>query len=425
MSGTPQPPPSWLRPDPAADARFPALGFCPCPGDLRTAADVSGIVRRTADALCDIAHVLNGTGRGDWKGKAAQAFREQFHDSFRPKVDDAHDSFSQAARSLEDWATYMKEKQEYAEQLEAEAQRAKERAGAAQKAVDGLPPKPGPLDIAKDKSHEDRAKRERQEADRSEKEKAAHTANADLEEIRGRAERLRQSYADEGEAVAGRLKHAMDMAPNEPGFWDKVGKAIGDFADAIDKLDDMILDGIKDFLKEYSWAFAFIGNVAGFLSSVIGLLSLAFPALAGLSLALAGVGLLAHYLQAVGETGSFSKALTSPTVLVDAAGLAFGGGAFVAAKGLGRLAGASSGGLFRSVLTQPGRVLGGTELGLKSVQFAGNWGVNSVGLGPGGAAQIGIDVGKKIVPGDQTKGSGKDVWPDALDPWALKKAANK
>ncbi|MEV0323615.1 putative T7SS-secreted protein [Streptomyces sp. NPDC050658] len=416
--------PPWLRPDPAADARFPALGFCPCPGDQRTATDVAGIVRRTADALRDIAHVLNGTGRGDWKGKAAEAFREQFHDNFRPKVNDARDSFRQAAQALEDWAAYMKRKQEYAEQLEGEAARAKERAGAAQKALDGLPPKPGFGDIARDNSHEDKAKRERQEADRSEKEQAAHTANADLEEIRGRAERLESAYAEEGEAVAGRLQHAMDMAPNEPGFWDRVGKAIGDFADAIDKLDDMILDGIKDFLKEYSWAFAFIGNVAGFLSSVIGLLSLAFPALAGLSLALAGVGLVAHYLQAVGETGSFGKALTSPTVLVDAAGLAFGGGAFAAMKGLKGM-GAPAAGLFKTVLTQPGRVMGGTELGLKGVQFVGNWGVNSVGLGPGGAAQIGLGIGKKAIPGDQTKGPGKDVWPEALNPWALKEAAEK
>ncbi|MEV7842327.1 hypothetical protein AB0O77_34790, partial [Streptomyces albidoflavus] len=84
MTDNPQAP--WLRPDPALDTKFPAIGFAPCPGDLRTAERVAKIVRKTARALSDIAHVLNGTGRGEWRGKAAEAFREQFDEDFRPKV---------------------------------------------------------------------------------------------------------------------------------------------------------------------------------------------------------------------------------------------------------------------------------------------------------------------------------------------------
>nr|WBO79661.1 hypothetical protein SBE_003376 [Streptomyces sp. SBE_14.2] len=274
----------------------------------------------------------------------------------------------------------------------------------------------------RDQSHEDKAKQERLEEKRSGKEKSLHSANADLEEIRGRAERLRKRYVEEGEAVADRLKHAMDIAPNEPGFWDKLADGIGAALKALEAVSDMLLDGLKELLKEYSWLFAFIGNVAGTLSAITGLLSLAFPGLAALSLALAGIGLAAHYLQAVGETGSFTQALTSPTVLVDAAGLALGGGAFAAGKALARM-GAPAAGLFKSVLTQPGRLVGGAELAGKTIQFAGNWGANAVAQGPGGAAKITYEAIKHQIPGDQTSGSGKDHWPDELNPWALKKTA--
>ncbi len=414
--------PTWLLPDPAADARFPAIGFCPCPGNKKDATHVAAIVRRTARALRDIADVLNGTGRGEWKGKAAEAFREQFHDDFRPKVNDARDSFSDAAQALEDWAQYMATQQAIADQLESEAQDAKDKAAALQRELDRMPPKPGFAEKLRDQSHEDKAKQERLEEKRSGKEKSLHSANADLEEIRGRAERLRKRYVEEGEAVADRLKHAMDIAPNEPGFWDKLADGIGAALKALEAVSDMLLDGLKELLKEYSWLFAFIGNIAGTLSAITGLLSLAFPGLAALSLALAGIGLAAHYLQAVGETGSFTQALTSPTVLVDAAGLALGGGAFAAGKALARM-GAPAAGLFKSVLTQPGRLVGGAELAGKTIQFAGNWGANAVAQGPGGAAKITYEAIKHQIPGDQTSGSGKDHWPDELNPWALKKTA--
>ncbi|WP_259332853.1 hypothetical protein [Streptomyces anthocyanicus] len=47
--------------------------------------DVAKTVRRTAKALVEISEVLHGTGVGDWKGKAAEVFREKFDDEFRPR----------------------------------------------------------------------------------------------------------------------------------------------------------------------------------------------------------------------------------------------------------------------------------------------------------------------------------------------------
>ncbi|MEU4932755.1 WXG100 family type VII secretion target [Streptomyces yokosukanensis] len=110
---------------------FPGLGFVPCPGDATTADDVAKTVRRTAKALDEICQVLHGTGAGDWRGKAAEAFREKFDDEFRPRMDDARDSFQDAATALEDWAGYMERKRKDAVRLEAQAAEANEQQGKA------------------------------------------------------------------------------------------------------------------------------------------------------------------------------------------------------------------------------------------------------------------------------------------------------
>ncbi|NEB19182.1 WXG100 family type VII secretion target [Streptomyces coelicoflavus] len=411
--------PGWLRPDPAADARFPAIGFCPCPGNQADAASVAEIVVRTGKTLRDIAQVLNGTGRGEWKGKAAEAFREQFHDDFRPKVNDARDSFTDAGQALDDWARYMREQQAYAEKLESEAQNAKGKAAGLQRELDGMPPKPGWAERLGDQTHEEKAKQERQEEKRSGKEKSLHAANADLEEIRGRAERLRERYIEEGGAVADRLKHAMDIAPNEPGIWDKIGEAIADLVENIAEFQDALLDEIKAALKELAPLLKFVGDIAGFASTILGLLSLV-PGLQFLALpalALGGIALASHYLSAVGTTGSFLKALTDPAVILDAVTLAFGGAAFAAGLKLSKLAGAAGSypklaaqtmkignagpdvpGFFRFA-SQMGR--GGMhtpEFGFQAAQFTNTIGGNFMGLAPGGGADALTDLGQGRMP---------------------------
>ncbi|MER8259375.1 putative T7SS-secreted protein [Streptomyces albidoflavus] len=420
MTDNPQAP--WLRPDPALDTKFPAIGFAPCPGDLRTAERVAKIVRKTARALSDIAHVLNGTGCGEWRGKAAEAFREQFDEDFRPKVNDARDSFTTAATALEGWSRYMETRQKLAEQLEQEAQAALDRAGQAQRDLDGMPPKPGFADSLKERTPEEKAKQERLEATRSGREQSLHSANADLEEIRGRAHRLQQRYVEEGEAVAGRIQHAADIAPNEPGWLDKISEALGKLDDLIGKALDAALTEIKQFLKENAWLFKMIGDIAGTLGGLLGLVSLVVPWLAPVALALGAVAMVSHYLMAVGTTGSFTAALTDESFLIDAAGLAFGGGAFAAGKALTRVAGPGTAGLFKTALTQPGEVMGGAQLAASTLQFSGNWLGNSVAMLPGGTAKNTNDLAKFLLPGDQTQGPEEDGLPDFLNPEKAKEA---
>ncbi|WP_051851953.1 hypothetical protein [Streptomyces sp. NRRL F-5650] len=58
----------------------------------------------------------------------------------------------------------MREQQAYAEKLESEAQASKDKAAGLQRELDGMPPKPGFAERLGDQTHEEKAKRERQEA---------------------------------------------------------------------------------------------------------------------------------------------------------------------------------------------------------------------------------------------------------------------
>jgi len=265
-----------------AEARledFPGLGFVPCPGDRAVADDVARTVRRTAKALVEICQVLHGTGAGDWKGKAAEAFREKFDDEFRPRMDDARDSFCDAATALEDWAAYMENKQADAVQLEAQAAEAKQQLGSAHGKADKL--KHADDDMKNTKSHRDKA----QDANR-----AVNAKQAELEELRRRGHRMAHNYREYGRDIADRLKNAMDIAPNEPGMWDKLGDAIEGLgkalADLPGQVGDLLAD-VGDWIKAHAdWI-----TVA---ASVVGVIAIFCPALAPLAIGLSAVALFAH-----------------------------------------------------------------------------------------------------------------------------------
>ncbi|MBT2906904.1 WXG100 family type VII secretion target [Streptomyces cellulosae] len=264
----------------ARAADFPALGFVPCPGDHSVADDVAKTVRRTAKALVEICQVLQGTGVGDWEGKAAKAFREKFDDEFRPRMDEARDSFGAAATALEDWASYMERKQAAAVRLEARAAAVDEQLGKARKKSDNL--KNAGDDDTKDAD------------DNEEKLKAAGRAvsvkEEELEELRRRGRRMAKAYREYGKEVAERLRKAMDIAPNEPGMWDKLGDAIKDLGKALADLPGQVgevLSAIGDWIKSHAdWI-----TVA---ASVIGVIAIFCPVLAPLAIGLSAVALLAH-----------------------------------------------------------------------------------------------------------------------------------
>jgi hypothetical protein len=321
-------------------ADFPHLGFVPCPGDESEAGDVARVVRGAAKALEEVDHVLRGAADGEWRGEAARAFRDMLAHDFRPKLETAQRSFGEAATALEGWVTTMGTQQKAAASLEHEAATAASTLSAKQSHLNGLPPapKPGdpaPTDAAAKKKAEQDAK------DRTDANTAVTQAQAALDDVRRRAHRLHDQYQRDGKDVADKLKHAMDEAPGKPGFFHRIGDAIGGMLDDFGKLADSFADWAVKELAKIAPLLKVIGDIAGLASTVLGLLSL-IPGLQFLALPaliLGGVALVSHYLSAVGESGSFLKALTNPTVIMDAVTLAFGAGAFTASMKLAKLAG--------------------------------------------------------------------------------------
>ncbi|MGY0068790.1 putative T7SS-secreted protein [Streptomyces sp. QTS137] len=258
---------------------FPALGFAPCPGDHTVADDVAKTVRRTAKALVEICQVLHGTGAGDWKGKAAKAFREKFDDEFRPRMDDARDSFRDAATALEDWAEYMARKQTAAVKLETQAAEVNERLAKSYGKV-------GKLNDADDDKKEDQEHKDKVQAAN----RAVNSQEIELEELRRKGRTMKKNYQEYGKEIADRLNKAMDIAPNEPGMWDKLGDAITDLGEALGDLPGQVgelLSDIGDWIKKHSdWI-----TVA---ASVLGVIAIFCPVLAPLAIGLSAVAFLAH-----------------------------------------------------------------------------------------------------------------------------------
>jgi hypothetical protein len=321
---------------------FPALGFIPCPGDQESMDSVDQTFSDTADVLNEVLAVLTGADEGEWRGETVHAFREMLEHDFRPKVEDACQSFGDAHRAICDWLVDMEDFQARAAAMEQEAAAARDQVQAAQAAVDGLPPE----------SEESGDDQERAEGDKTPEETRERlewdltTADDALEDVRERARNLQDEYNEAGRDIAYRLRDAMDLAPNEPGW---LSSAIDGFSGWMDSLGD-IIDGIGaglvDVLAEWALVLRNIAAVAGVLATIAGVASmLPIPfaqTLAGAALTFAAISMVANYGAAVGETGSFTSALTDIEFMMSAAGLVFGGASFAGMRTLSNMSVAGS-----------------------------------------------------------------------------------
>ncbi|UED86346.1 hypothetical protein [Streptomyces profundus] len=247
-------------PTPSQQYEYPALGFVPCPGDAATTSHVAQQVRQTTTALGDVVSLLRGTGDNEWRGRSAEAWREQWDDDFRPKIEAAHESFRIAAIALEEWANHMPRAQQEALQLEEEAH-------AAQARIDRLPTPAGFGEILTIEADEERdeaiadAQRAQDDLDR---------AGADLETIRQRAHALAQDYTERGEHIADRLGHAMDIAPNKPGWLSSLGDWLGGVIEDVVSIALDVLQNIGSWIAENAARIAAIGNLLAAISTVLG-----------------------------------------------------------------------------------------------------------------------------------------------------------
>ncbi|MDT0269161.1 hypothetical protein RM844_23010 [Streptomyces sp. DSM 44915] len=220
-------------------------------------------VRSTTTALSDIVALLRGTGQGQWRGQSAEAFRARFDDDFKPKVEQVHESFLLAAQALEEWAEFVPGQQRVARSLENEAQ-------GIQTSLAALPPAPSWNDLREnggsDSEDEEEAERAAQERLRL---LADHQRLRDeLGRVREQAEWLRESFIEQGDAIADRIARAMAMAPNEPGFFSRLGSALIDAATDIVESVGEIAAAVGEWIVEHAEMIANIGDVLSFLSTV-------------------------------------------------------------------------------------------------------------------------------------------------------------
>lgn len=304
--------------------QLPVLGFDPTPGDVGASRAVAQTTTSAAEALHEIAAVLAGSTGGEWRGQAAIAFRELLDDDFRPKVDKAARAFDQAARVLHRWTAHMEDVQRQAARLEARAQDADDRARTARTLAGQV--------YVPDVRVEDPTSVQRRDEEverRRGYERRADAADGDLASARSEARRLQEAYEAAGQTYARELQRAVDMAPDEPGFWDKLG---ADVVGALDRIADAVGDlgdWATSLLESVAPILNLIGKLAEMLSIYAGILAL-FPALtpimAPAALFLGGLALGASTLGEIGDSGSFAEAVFNRDFATEAAGLAVGFG---------------------------------------------------------------------------------------------------
>ncbi|MQA87500.1 MAG: hypothetical protein GEV03_23470 [Streptosporangiales bacterium] len=274
---------------------FPALGFDPAPGELGAVDRLQQRFTAVRTALAETQTTLQGvtSSAGSWQGQAADAFHGVVGE-LPPYLEAAATSMTSAANALAGWHADLAAMQRRADHLEAEAAEAKReieqaRSNPALPALGGLDPT-----LLVDG-----------EAQRAQA--ALERAEEKYEEIKERAERLKDEHEDLAEETADKIKAAKDQAPEEPGFFDRVGDILGAPARLADQL-----------IRDNANAIAGYGNYLGDASAILGGLGLVAPPLGVAGLGVSVAAILAH---SVAYRGG-AQGVTPQTLLNDGLGLA-------------------------------------------------------------------------------------------------------
>lgn len=268
---------------------FPHIGWDPTPGDVEDTRELAkklgGLATELGSAVRDLERIENGA----WKGKTALAFTEYIEKDVTPLIRKSHESFGKASRALHQWAGELQDFQDEANRLEKSAGEK--------------------LDA-------------RQEADTKAEGKGSKElgkASGEVDEVTNKVHDLEERYKRAAGAISKELDKAGDIAPDEPGFWDKLTKGVADAWDATGQ-----------WIKDHADMIKLIGDLLSDLTAILALLAiitLPFPPLAAIfgtaALIASGLALVAHGVaKAAGADVSWMQ------IGLDAVGLIPGIGAF-------------------------------------------------------------------------------------------------
>ena len=277
---------------------FPHIGWDPTPGNVEDTRELAKQIGKLAGELGTAVKELDQVEAGAWKGKTAIAFTDYIGKDVTPLIRKSYDSFDKASRALHRWANELQDFQDRADRLEKSAGDKLDAKSKAEGKADGK----GSDDLAK--------------------------ASSAVDGVIQKVHELEEEYRQAARKISKELDKAGDIAPDEPGFWDKLGSGI---ADAWDATGDWIKDH-ADLIKE-------IGDILSDITTVLGVLAiitLPFEPLGAIFGAAAvltsGLALVAHGVaMAGGADVSWLTMGTDALGLLPGIGL-FGKGAKVASE---------------------------------------------------------------------------------------------
>jgi hypothetical protein len=272
---------------------FPHIGWDPTPGNVQDTRDLGKKIGALASELGTSLQELERIECGAWKGKTAIAFSEHISTDVTPLIRKSYESFDKASRALYRWAKELEGFQEEADRLEKEAGEKLDAKAKAQQKADAKGDGKGSDDLGK--------------------------ASSAVDGVINKVHDLEDRYKRAAGLIGKELDKAGKIAPEEPGFWDKLGHGIAGAWDATGKW----LEDHADLIKA-------IGDVLSDLTAVLGFLAiitLPFEPLGAIFGAAAvltsGLALLSHSIaKAAGADVSWMELGT------DALGLLPGIGAF-------------------------------------------------------------------------------------------------
>jgi ElaB/YqjD/DUF883 family membrane-anchored ribosome-binding protein len=242
---------------------YPSLGFDPAPGTVGSVTGVADNMTVVARELNEAYTSLTSIGRDDsvWEGEAANSFQGKVGE-LPEYLDKARRSLGDAAKVLQDWAADLESMQRTAHDYEAQAAKALQSV----RSAEGNPD----LGLGGQTFPDEESLRNAQQRFEGAKSQLAAAEN-DLQAVRESAKRLLDQHQDLADRVADALRKAKDEAPEEPGFFDRIGEML---SDVVDGIKDLASD-VWDFVKDHADVIAKIGTVLSAVGNVLGVVAIA------------------------------------------------------------------------------------------------------------------------------------------------------